>query len=356
MKEISDIIGAYDNFNLVEKEGLALVTVVEVEGSSYRRTGARMLVQSNGVWIGGISGGCLEGDALKKANLVMTRKKAMLVTYDTSKDDAYQIGVGLGCNGIITVLISAVDPSDPVNQIELLRLIDDSRKTNLRITIIENSAISPGTMMSPEKAQLAFDDSLEMGKQMEDSLHEGRSKIVMIGEDKLFFEVIKPRNRLVLFGSNYDLFAMLNLGKGIGWKVEIASKSKRIPSHISSQIDEILVPEHVNSDDFTAFILMAHDLNTDKTNLKTALKSKVKYIGMLGPKKRRIRIIEELEQEGFGISKEDKNRIFNPVGLDIGATTPEEIAISAIAEITAFFNHRAGESLRYRKGPINTRD
>src|ERR1700726_3614252 len=103
MKEIMAIINAYDKIDK-EQTGAALATVVRVEGSSYRRTGARMLVMDNGVWIGGISGGCLEGDALKRARLAISKLEPSLITYDTTEEDAYQIGVGLGCNGIIDVL------------------------------------------------------------------------------------------------------------------------------------------------------------------------------------------------------------------------------------------------------------
>src|SRR3954465_5418249 len=100
MKEIRDII---DNFDKAVKEGKrsALATVVLVEGSSYRRAGARMLVTEDGQLTGAISGGCLEGDALRKARLVMAQSKPMLVTYDTTDDDDAKFGVGLGCNGII---------------------------------------------------------------------------------------------------------------------------------------------------------------------------------------------------------------------------------------------------------------
>src|SRR4249919_1239039 len=105
MKEIKAIINTYDKMDkTINKASLAIV--VRVEGSSYRRTGARMLVTDDGIWVGGISGGCLEGDALKRARLAMARSVSTLITYDTTEDDGYQVGVGLGCNGIIDVLFT----------------------------------------------------------------------------------------------------------------------------------------------------------------------------------------------------------------------------------------------------------
>ena len=115
MKEIKAIIHAYD---LLDKNTTraALATVVRVEGSSYRRTGARMLVTDDGVWVGGISGGCLEGDALKRARLAISKAESSLVTYDTTEDDAYQIGVGLGCNGVIDILFTPLQYQNQSNR------------------------------------------------------------------------------------------------------------------------------------------------------------------------------------------------------------------------------------------------
>src|SRR6187455_3066024 len=117
MKEIRDIIAAY---RVAREQGkqASLATVVHVEGSSYRRPGARMLITGDGQLTGAISGGCLEGDALRKALLVMTEKRSRLVTYDTMDDDDAKFGVGLGCNGIIQVLIEPIDTADPDNPIQ----------------------------------------------------------------------------------------------------------------------------------------------------------------------------------------------------------------------------------------------
>lgn len=136
MKELKAIINAYDHLN-PEKTKAALATVVRVEGSSYRRTGARMLVMDDGVWVGGISGGCLEGDALKRARLAMAKSQPSLVTYDTTEDDQHQIGVGLGCNGVIDVLLSPLEIGNPNNPLEILKsCMAERRQTHILLTII----------------------------------------------------------------------------------------------------------------------------------------------------------------------------------------------------------------------------
>src|SRR4051812_11904494 len=134
MKEIKAIISAYDAINSSGTRA-ALATVVRVEGSSYRRTGARMLVLDNGTWIGGISGGCLEGDALKRARIAINNDHPTLITYDTTDNDPHQIGVGLGCNGIIDVLFTPLDRSDPNNPVEVLkRCTHSNRETHVLLT------------------------------------------------------------------------------------------------------------------------------------------------------------------------------------------------------------------------------
>src|ERR1700749_4981549 len=133
MKEIKDIIRAYDIATKQHKQ-TALATVVLVEGSAYRRAGARMLITEDGELTGAISGGCLEGDALRKARLVIMQQEPLLVTYDTTDDDDAKLGVGLGCNGIIHILIEPIfdHPQNPVN---LLKAIIANRQHSVLVTL-----------------------------------------------------------------------------------------------------------------------------------------------------------------------------------------------------------------------------
>ena len=114
MKEFKAIVAEYKRINFAERKA-ALATVVKVRGSSYRSPGARMLITDDGKWVGSISGGCLEGDALRKARQVMTENKPFTVTYDTREESNQNLGIGLGCNGVIDVLIEPIDSNDPNN-------------------------------------------------------------------------------------------------------------------------------------------------------------------------------------------------------------------------------------------------
>ncbi len=347
-----------------ESTNIAMATVVHVDGSSYRRAGARMLVQDNGNWTGGISGGCLEGDALKKANFAMARKKADVVRYDTTQDDGKQIGVGLGCNGIIDVLLHPVDPEDPNNPVEILRSCSSERKVNIVLTIISCSnttAVKPGDMIKFEgyntiNEYFNFRENTEFLSDIDKTFETRKSVVKDYGDLSVFIEVLLPPVKLVLFGGFYDVLPLLKIGHEVGWITNIVMNPSKAGKSITDIADSIIPKgEKVDVDEFTAFVLMAHDYKTDKTNLKMAFGTSVPYIGMLGPLKRRNEAIEELVAKGDLISDTDLDRLHNPVGLDIGATNPEEIAIAIIAEIRSFFSKRSGGYLKNRVGTIHER-
>jgi len=135
LKEIENIIQRYEKIDF-SKEKTALGTLVKVEGSAYRRIGARMYVSDNGNWVGGISGGCLEGDALKRAKIAILKNESSIVVYDTTEDDPHQIGVGLGCNGRIEVLFTPIDAADENNQIEFLKRITTRREATILLQVL----------------------------------------------------------------------------------------------------------------------------------------------------------------------------------------------------------------------------
>src|ERR1700753_2600025 len=134
MKEIRTIVQAYRSIDFT-RTGAALATVVRVEGSSYRRAGARMLVLDNGTYLGGISGGCLEGDALRRAQKGIALNRPSVITYDTTQDDDYQIGVGLGCQGIIDVLFTPLDPQDSRHPLQVLSPLTGIRRPAVVVAI-----------------------------------------------------------------------------------------------------------------------------------------------------------------------------------------------------------------------------
>lgn len=372
MKEIRAIINAYDNINKATTKA-ALATVVRVEGSSYRRTGARMLVMDDGVWIGGISGGCLEGDALKRARIAITKSSASLITYDTTEDDAHQIGVGLGCNGIIDVLFTPLNYENEINPVEILKTcVNTNRQTHILVTVNDVEGewnVRAGEVIEytgPASLEIFSDADLE--KQLNEKINQQAEKnksspveFELQGGKKisLFIEILLPEIHLVLMGSQYDVYPLARLTKEMGWQVTVVANPLKINPTFAKTIDQVVANEQfieIPFDEHTAIILMSHDYQTDKKNLPKALQTVSPYIAMLGPRIRSEKIFRELEDENLPISDEDMKRIYAPAGLDIGALTPEEIALTLLAEIRAVFSKREGGFLRLRSAPIHERN
>ena len=370
MKEIKAIIDAYDAIDHTTTKS-ALATVVRVEGSSYRRAGARMLIMDNGVWVGGISGGCLEGDALKRARLAIAQSAPSLVTYDTTEDDAHQIGVGLGCNGIIDVLITPLQAGSP-NAVDLLRTcVEQPRQAHILLTItrlkgsvkgLQLGAMVPyagadslavfGDSGIQEAIQTGIRTSIDKKKSGPASfdLPDGR-------ELELFIEIMPPLTHVVLMGQQYDVYPMVRIIKELGWQATVVANKQKVTQTLFAAADAIVSPdafEELTIDDHTAIILMAHDFKTDKNNLPKAMATNAAFIGILRPRVRTEKMLKELAAEGRAVTLND--RIHAPVGLDIGAVSPEEISLSIIAEIRADLSGRDGSFLRLRQSTIHERD
>lgn len=369
MKEINHIIQAYDKLDLTQQRA-ALATVVYVDGSSYRRTGARMLVMENGTWIGGISGGCLEGDALRKAKHAMVQNKPSLVRYDTREDDAHQIGVGLGCNGVIDVLIAPLKINSLDNPIEVLRSCISERKTNILLTLARtNDTHLEAGMMLKYTTSISLKDKLgneRLASKLEEAViiarQKQKSSTQIFSENGLewtfFIEVLPPAIHLVVYGGNYDIYPLVDIAKSVGWKVSVVANPNKVARSLFS-VAEVISNKTgvVTFDAFSAVVLMAHDYKTDKRNFAHTIQKGVPYIGMLGPIKRSNKIFKEIQaEENIELGTADFKRIHAPIGLDTGAISPEEIAISIIAEIRTYFSERSGGFLKLRGGTIHTRE
>jgi xanthine/CO dehydrogenase XdhC/CoxF family maturation factor len=359
MKEISQIIDFYDKLDH-ERQKVALASVVQVEGSSYRRIGARMLISEDGTWVGGISGGCLEGDALRRAKLAIFKKTSSVVRYDTTQDDEHQIGVGLGCNGIIDILFTPVEASDPFNPVEKLRKIGETRSVQLLLTILELGddqkwMLGTSYLYNDEK-QLIDVFGVELAalilKDCQNTLSTRKSKVYSYQPHipKLLIEAIPPPIHLHLFGSQYDIYPMTRMAKELGWIVSVYCSPGKVHKSLYHIADRIH-PYDSNGktiDPHSACIIMAHDYARDLKNLKASLDLGFPYVGILGPRVRSEKMLDEL-----GVDMNERENLYYPVGLDIGANNPEEISISVLSEIKAHFSQRPGTHLKELDGPIH---
>ena len=372
MKEIRDIIKAFDEAQKLGKQ-TALATVVHVDGSSYRRPGARMLIEDDGQLTGAISGGCLEGDALRKALQVMTEKRSRLVTYDTMDDDDAKFGIGLGCNGIIQVLIEPIDISDPDNPIQYLKKVNEKRQTAALVTLFslqDRKAPQYGTcLLLKEDGGLVQHVPVLKDVLLADAngalINQNSSFKNYTSDDHnitAFIEVIKPPVSIIIIGAGNDVVPVVNMAEILGWETTVVdgranyAKPERFVSAcqvLVAKPESVL--EQISIDEHTVFLLMTHNYNYDMAMLRQLLGKNVTYIGMLGPKKKRERMLNELKEEGSSFTGQQLSVLHSPVGLDIGAETSEEIALSILAEIKAMFANKDVQSLRKIKEVIHPR-
>jgi xanthine dehydrogenase accessory factor len=364
VKEIRHIVTAFEKIDF-SKHQAALATVARVEGSSYRRTGARMLVLDDGTFLGGISGGCLEGDALRRAQKTIATRQPAVVTYDTTRDDANQIGVGLGCNGIIDVLFTPLDPTDVHNPVALLRDRAYCREPHLLATITgcdAHPAVLGRSIPLETPAQWHRDFPLPdlAAAVLRDAtlgLARGITQTVLYpatdGPVRVCLEVLRPALQVVLYGGGNDIYPLTRLGQELGWDMTVMANPLKIHKSIVAKVLHPKGDEQPVFDVYTAAVLMAHDYQTDFRHLQQLLASPIRYIGLLGPRKRAQKMFDALAADGKPVSVDNFARIYAPAGLDIGALTPEEIALSIAAEINACFANRPGGALRLRPGAIH---
>lgn len=367
MKEIKSIL-QFIKDGQSTGEQCALAQVVRVEGSSYRREGARMIVFESGNFEGGISGGCLEGDALKRSQLAILKQEPSIVTYDTSKE--MEIGIGLGCNGIIDVLLTPIKAGS--KNIINLEKCTSSRKSHIIVTITASNSKDEGLQLGESfyydttKNELEGIESTAIKgfvlSKIEFVLKDNKSRsyAYTLKESVLNFhiELIPAQYHLAIYGDNYDVYPLIQLAGLLDWEISLVGNIQKLKKEHLKQVKNIYPKDLIDRptiDERTAIILMAHDFKTDVKNMKDILHSVAPYIASLGPKKRFEKIKNQFEEEGFLLNEQDLLRIHAPCGLEIGADSPEEIALSICSEIMTSFTGKDGGMLRNKMSPIHDR-
>lgn len=375
MKERKEIVKAYDEA-VQSGKNVALASLVHLEGSSYRRPGARMLVNDEGELTGAISGGCLEGDALRKAMYALSQQRSMLVTYDTSDEDDMTIGIQLGCAGVIQVLFEPIDPTKQDNPIQLIRKALAIRQEAVMVTLFNLSnkhADQPGTCLLMESNGTISGAIPIQGMEkivMEDVQLVMRNKKSLFREYQAdgismtaFIEFLQPSISLVVVGAGNDAVPMMQIADTLGWDVRIVdgrnthARPERFVAAcqvLVSKPEALLDQLHIDSS--TVFVMMTHNYNYDISILKALLPTQTPYIGMLGPQKKLDRMLDELRQEGIQLDEAMLSKVYGPTGLEIGAETPEEIALSIIAEIQAVMEGKQGGMLKHKPDVIHARE
>lgn len=363
MNETRALVEAFDAAS-ARGERCALATVVSVEGSSYRRPGARMLVRGDGASTGTISAGCLESDVIEHAKRVMQTGEAKLVEYNTaSAGDEMIWGLGLGCNGVVRVLVEPLASGSLY--VEALRRSCEARPDAASVSVATVYRAAPS---APLGARLVIDEegsvrheklSGEMAATLEREVRApSRGGMASV---KIFVETLLPPVPLAVFGAGQDALPIVELARGLGWRTEVVDPQARQASLSRFAVaDRVTLsrPEHVAAQvrvtPRTLALLMSHNYSHDLVLLRFLLASPARYIGVMGPRKRTERMLSELAaNESFRLEEADLSRLHFPVGLDIGASTPAEVALSIVAEMRAVLEGRRGGMLRERPGSIH---
>lgn len=344
----------------------ALATVVHVDGSAYRREGAQMLILPGPAeaphTIGLLSGGCLEDDAVAHARSLLAGGPAQLLTYDLRADGDDLWGLGLGCNGVVDVLVQSLRPS-PLPYTAAARWLLDGHDT-LVATVIE----SEGAGAPARGAQIALrQDGEAVGDLGEPHLnavalaqagqdlpsHAEWLELPAGGRARVFFDRCRAPAVLCVFGAGADAPAVVAMGNRLGFRVHVVDHRRALLTPDRLPGAERLLP--VRPEDlergladitFDAAVVMTHNFQSDGLILRHLSARDLGYLGMLGPAARTERLLRHAGVEAPA-------SLYAPAGLDIGAATPDEIACSIVAEAMAVLRDRSGGHLRDRTGPLH---
>ena len=301
----------------------ALATLFRVEGSSYRRCGARLLLERKGKRYGSISGGCLEDDLIERLRKLApgTREE---VIYDTTAENDLVWGVGLGCHGIVRVLLEHLGAPPSWATAAQQRL---------------NQRLPATLIVDPSGTRFAESD------QPRPSADE-------------FVDQVEPPLRLAIFGAGEDARPLVCLAKTLGWTVEVRDPRPALASSERFPEADLIHAGHVETltaelhpDPRTAAVIMTHSYRFDQPLLAALLPLGLNYLGLLGPRRRAERLVADA-----GLGTEALNSLRAPVGLDLGGDGPEAVALAIVSEIQAVFGRRSGRPLRERTTPIHHDD
>lgn len=346
MKELPAIVRAL----LAPDAGAAaLATLATVSGSSYRRPGARLLLLADGTRVGSISGGCLEEDVLVRARRVLATGTAETVVYDTTSENDLVWGVGLGCHGVVRVVIERL-PSRPVWAVTLSENFAARRPTLLAVTHTAPNSTQLGTRLATPAAPDPADTPSTPRREF----------VPASATTAIFLDLIAPPPALAVFGAGDDARPLARLAHELGWHTTVADPRAAFatPARFPTAEALLVAPaadlvERVAPSPDTLAVVMTHHYIHDVPLLRALLSRPLGYLGLLGPKKRAERILADLARDGLDITPAMRARLHAPVGLDLGADSPEQVALAIVAEMQATLTRRDARPLRERTRPIH---
>jgi len=324
-----------------------LASVYETKGATYSKVGARMLMTADGQFQGMLSGGCLEGDLAERAKQVVESGQAQKVTYDLGQDDEELWGLGVGCDGLMRIFLQPLVAADDYQPFATISDLLEGDSTEIAATVIESTTDAIGigaTWVRDAGAYAQFGSPSILAKfierEAEEVLTGGQSTTFCEqsedGDVTVLYALIKPPPKILVLGAGLDAEPVVNLCAELGWRVTVQDHR---PAYIEkgdfSAARQVLcgpaalLPESLDLQQFDAAVVMSHHLVTDRTYLELLAQTDVTYIGLLGPRERRNRIMQDLGDTATRL----QDRLNGPAGLDIGGRGPASIALSIVSEM-----------------------
>ena len=360
---------------------LALATLVQVDGSSYRQPGARVLVDAEArVLAGAISGGCLEGDVAARAAGVCASGRGVRLTYDLQADLETIWGFGAACEGVAHLLLEPLSDPSWLAAAEAIRM---QRRNGAVLTVLDGDGGSSGAVLDgpaaggawrpigPQARWSAGPDALAAVGVAQRTGHAVLHEVAG-GATRLFVEPLVAPIALHVIGAGRGAEAFVQFAHTLGWVVTVIDHRSAVlaglplPAGVATQVvraDDAAgltaLLAALPHDGRTAVALLSHQFDVDASWLAALLPLPLAYVGVLGSRKRATQLLTAVEAQlaahGSALSDRMRHRLYAPIGLDLGGETPASIALSAVAEIEAVIHGRPAGFLRERQSPIHTR-
>lgn len=360
---------------LADDRAASMAVVVDVEGSAYRRPGARMVITEEES-LGAVTAGCLEGPVAEQARGAIDAGMGDLRTYDLTDDDDESWGMGLGCNGIIEVFVDPIDGS----LAPALAAVERGESAVV-LTVVESAGDVPvgaRTTIGADGGRLSGSDGASdrdvVGDDVLGAVEAAVGPIADVTETRIVTVTVDgeehqvvldrfdPIPVLLLFGSQGDVRPMARLGREAGFRPVVASPrgvaadAERFPT--ADEVGAVRAPDlasAVEVPELTYPVLMSHNFVDDRMALESILETAVPYVGLMGPRERFDELREEMAAAGRRLGDDDFDRIATPVGLDVGADSPTQIALSVVSEVLAVHNDKRGGRLVRTGEPVHPR-
>ncbi len=351
---VQHLLAAFEGWR-TQRKPLVLATIVETLGSTYSKAGTQMLIEPGGDFEGLVSGGCLEADLVEHARGVLESRQPKQVTYDMRDEEADQVwGLGLGCNGAVRIFLQPLDAAtgyEPYTS--MTRLMAGARRGAYALVIgSESAAIPAAAWMVADSAGAMSGSATQAFLREACAAAASAASVSTIRHDgaelEIFAAPVPVIPRVLLLGAGPDVIPLARMGEMLGWRITVADHRPayvdRLRQIVAADVRETAADQlgvTLDLDIFDACVVMSHHYLTDLEYLRCLAQSRVAYIGMLGPEKRRKRLFDDVGEA----RQQLQGRVYGPVGLDIGADDADSIALSIAAQIQAVLKGAAGGHL-----------